>query len=199
MARKPRGQLKEDILDATDRLLASTGDAHAVSIDSVVEAVGCTPPALYYYFPTKEQLLQETCRRQYQRFAEQLEAAIPDTDDPLDELRARGHAYLDWGLAHPEHYRLLFMTGTPRTDEQVDPSQSAGLAELIGNLQRAAEVKRLAPRDPLEMALALWSTVHGITSLAIVNSDMPPELAHAVLEVTSSALLDRFSAPRGRR
>ena len=139
MARKPRGRLREEILDATDRLLFSTGDAHGVSIDAVVEAVGCTPPALYYYFLTKDHLLLEACRRQYQRFAAGLQAALPETSDPLAELRARGHAYLDWGIAHPEHYRILFMTatGAPPSDQAADPHQSAGLAELIDNLERA--------------------------------------------------------------
>ncbi len=157
--------------------------------------MGCTPPALYHYFPTKEHLLLETCRRQYRRFALDLEAALPPTGDPLEELRARGHAYLDWGLAHPEHYRLLFMTAVaaPPADQVVDPRRSSGLAELLGNLERAVEGGQLAQGDPLEMALALWSAVHGITSLAIVNPDLPPEFAHAVLDRTSRALLDAFA------
>ena len=91
MARRPRGELKEMILDATDRLLFAAGDVQAVSIDAVVEAVDCTPPALYYYFPTKEILVLEACRRQFERFARELEAALPETDDPLVELRGRGH------------------------------------------------------------------------------------------------------------
>jgi AcrR family transcriptional regulator len=189
--------MREDILDATDRLLFEKGDAHDISIEAVVEAVGCTPPALYYYFPSKEELLSEACRRQYAAFAEQLEASIPPTEDPIAELVARGHAYLDWAVTHPEHYRLLFMT-TNRVlpeDQVPDPSQSAGLAELIDNLTRAIAAGLIAPGEPLPMAFALWSTVHGVASLAVTNPTIPPELAHAVIEMTSRAVLRALSTP----
>jgi len=196
MARRPRGQLREDILDATDRLLFAAGDVNAVSIDAVVEAVDCTPPALYYYFPTKENLLLEACQRQFARFASELETALPETDDPLVELRGRAHAYLDWGLGHPEHYRVLFMTPyTPLPEEPVpDPSGAPGLAELIDNLARATAAGLMRAGDPLEMALAFWSIVHGITSLSVVNSFLPREFIHGVLEVTNGAIIQAYTA-----
>lgn len=187
--------MREDILEAADRLLFELGAAHEVSIEAVVEVAGCTPPALYYYFPSKEELLAEVCSRQYGRFAEQLEKSLPPTDDPIAELVARGHAYLDWGVAHPEHYRLLFMTavGAPLDGSESDPRQGAGLTELIDNLERAIAAGRLAPGDPLEMALALWSTVHGITSLVVANPTIPQEFAHGVAELTARAVLGAFA------
>lgn len=196
MARRPRGELKEMILDATDRLLFAAGNVQAVSIDAVVEAVDCTPPALYYYFPTKERLVLEACRRQFERFAEELEAALPETDDPLVELRGRGHAYLDWGVGHPEHYRVLFMTprAASRDDDVADPTEASGLAELIDNLARAVDAGLMRQSDPLEMALAFWSTVHGITSLAITIPALPMELSHGVLDVTTDAVIQRYAA-----
>lgn len=189
--RKPRGRLKEEILDIADGLLLERGDAHEISIDAVVEAVGCTPPALYYYFPSKEQLLFEVCRRRYSQFAAELEASIPAAEDPIAELVARGHAYLDWAVAHPEHYRLLFMTATGSAPDgrEADPRQGAGLAELIDNLQRAVASGRLAPGDPLQMAVALWSTVHGIASLLVANPAIPAEFGHSIVELTATAVL----------
>ncbi len=195
MPRRPRGQLKEMILDATDGLLFATGDVHAVSIDAVVQAVDCTPPALYYYFPTKENLIFEAGQRQYQRFAADLQTSLPDTEDPLIELRARGHAYLDWGVAHPEHYRILFMTPYPPYSgaETLDPRDAHGLKELIDNLARATEVGLMRPADPWETALAFWSIVHGITALAIINPFIPADFTHSTLATTSEALIQRYS------
>ncbi|MDH5373872.1 MAG: TetR/AcrR family transcriptional regulator [Acidimicrobiia bacterium] len=195
MARRPRGQLKEMILDATDQLLFSTRGVGAVSIDAVVEAVGCTPPALYHYFPTKEKLIFEAGQRQYRRFAADLQTSLPDTDDPLVELRARGHAYLDWGIQHPEHYRILFMTPypPPTEDEAIDPSNAHGLKELFDNLARAVDAGRMSPADPWETALAFWSIVHGITALAIINPFIPRDFTHATLATTSEALIRRYA------
>lgn len=194
--RRHRGALRIEILDAADRLLFELGDAREVSIEAVVEAVGCTPPALYYYFPSKDRLLAEVCRRQYRRFADALEGDIARTGTAIDELIARGHAYLDWAVTHPEHYRILFMTatGSPSTPDDGDPRQSAGLAELIGNLERGIADGSLTPGDPLLMALMLWSTVHGMASLAVANPALPRDLAHAVVELTGRSVVGGFAA-----
>lgn len=189
--RRHRGALRQEILDAADRLLFELGDAHDVSIESVVDAVGCTPPALYYYYPSKEHLLAEVCRRQFRRFAEELEAEITASGTAVDQLRARGHAYLDWAVTHPEHYRILFMTPVASTSgaEDADPRQGAGLAELIGNLERGIAEGAIRAGDPLVMALMLWSTVHGMASLAVANPALPRDLAHAVVERTSDSVI----------
>ncbi len=193
--RKPRGRLREEILDAADSLLFERGDARDVSVDAVVASVGCTPPALYYYFSSKEALLLEVCRRQFVRFAEELEGAIPPADDPIEELVARGHAYLDWAADHPEHYRILFMTATsslPDATEQ-QATEAAGMKELIDNIERAIAAGRLAPGPPSQIALALWSTVHGMSSILVVNPGMPTEYGHHVVEATSRAVLAALS------
>lgn len=193
--RRHRGALRQEILDAADRLLFELGDARDVSIEAVVEAVGCTPPALYYYFPSKERLLLEVCRRQYQRFAHALAARIPQNASVIDELIARGHAYLDWAVTHPEHYRILFMTptGSQSPAYDADPRQSAGLAELIDNLERGIAGGSFRPGDPLLMALMLWSVVHGMASLAVANPALPRELAHAVVEATGRSVIGAFA------
>ena len=194
--RRPRGRLREEILDAAGRILLETGDTRDVSIEAVVAAVGCTPPALYYYFPSKEQLLYEVCDGQYRQFADALETAVLGIDEPVEELVARGHAYLQWAVAHPEHYRVLFMS--PPLDlpngEEPDPRQAAGLAELIGNLERAIAARSLASGDVLQMSVSLWSAVHGIASLAVTNQAIPLEFAHHVLDLNSRAILQSFAA-----
>lgn len=195
-SRRRRGELREQILDVADALLFDHGAAQEVSIDAVVEAVGCTPPALYYYFDSKEELLLEVCKRQYARFAEEMEASLPPDQDPLAELIARGHAYLDWAVIHPEHYRILFMTTTGAPQETGDDQarNAAGLAQLIDNIERAIGAGRLPPGDSLQMALVLWSAVHGITSIAVANPGLPREYAHSVVQFTANAVLAAFGA-----
>ncbi|MEZ5194134.1 MAG: TetR/AcrR family transcriptional regulator [Nocardioides sp.] len=90
MPRRPPGELRQAILDATMALLRERQDPRLVSVDAVVSAVGCTPPALYYYFPTKNDLLWQACHAHYHEFAADLAAATPRSDDPLADLRARG-------------------------------------------------------------------------------------------------------------
>ncbi len=189
--RAPRGALRRQILAATASLLAEHGDPRDVAIDDVVAAVGCTPPSLYYYFPTKQALLHEVCRTQYEEFAQTIEPGLPE--DALDELVERGVAYLDWAVTNPAMYRVLFLdrpveAGDPIAGP-VDPSAAAGLGELIGNILRAQEAGVLVAGDPLSIAVRLWSVVHGIASLVVVNPDLPLELAKSVLAQNTMAVI----------
>jgi hypothetical protein len=136
-------------------------------------------------------LLAEVSRRQYRRFADTLEAKLPRIATAVDELIARGHAYLEWAVTHPEHYRILFMTppASQATPDDAEPRQAAGLAELIGNLERGIAEGSFEPGDPLLMALMLWSTVHGMASLAVANPALPRDLAHVVVELTGRSVI----------
>jgi len=196
--RQRRGALRQAILDTADELLFTLGDARDVSIEAIVAAVGCTPPALYHYFPSKDELLLEVCRRRYEDFAVALEADLPRHGSPVDELIARGHAYLDWAVTHPEHYRILFMTpvAASQATAAADPLQGAGLAELVTNLRRAMDEGAIARVDPLPAVLALWSAVHGMASLAVANPTLPRDLAHAVVELTGRSIVTTLAAGR---
>jgi len=48
--------------------------------------------------------------------------------------------------------------------------------------------------DSLQIAFALWSTVHGVASLAVANPSLPAEMTHMVIDLTSRAVL---TAPAG--
>ena len=64
--RAPRGSgdlLRDEILDAATQLLLDTGHAKAVSIRSVAERVGVTPPSIYLHFQDKDALLDAVCAR----------------------------------------------------------------------------------------------------------------------------------------
>ena len=68
--RAPRGsgeQLREEILDATTELLLETGHAKAVSIRSVAQRVGVTPPSIYLHFADKDALADSKDVRGYAR------------------------------------------------------------------------------------------------------------------------------------
>ncbi len=68
------------------------------------------------------------------------------------------------------------------------------MAELIDNLERGIEAGALGPGDPLLMALALWSVVHGIAALAVTNPTLPRDLAHAVFELTGRSLIGQIAS-----
>jgi len=185
-ARKGEGDLlREEILEATERLLVETGSEDAVSIRSVAKATGVTAPSIYRHFTDKTHLMFEVCSRQFQRLDEALEDAVVGIDDPVAAMAARGRAYVRFGVEHPEHYRIMFMGPAYTTPDQWGDLLSTGsFAHLVEGIQRMIDAELVHPgMDALTMALHVWANIHGLTSLLVARPDMPwPDLEQFVDE-----------------
>ena len=200
-ARARRGEgdlLRTDILAAAETLLIQTGDEGAVSVRAIADAAGVTPPSIYLHFADKTELLAAVCEARFRDFDRYLEEAAAGVADPLEALRARGRAYVRFGLEHPEHYRILFMTRPGAERPPVEVEHLPGLtafSHLVDDVARAIDAGALTPGDPFLVATGLWTNVHGMTSLLIARPDFPwPErerLVEHVLEVAVRGLLPR--------
>ena len=176
-ARRGEGaQLRETILDATERLLIDARDADAVSMRAIADAVGVTPGALYLHFPDKTQLILAVCERSFAAFDEVVETAGTGTDDPVESLRRRARAYVQFGLDNPEQYRILFMgkTGAGDTIDLATMPGSQAFQHLVDAVSRAIDAGELrAELDPFLAATGLWAAAHGVTSLLISLPQFP--------------------------
>jgi AcrR family transcriptional regulator len=173
-ARRGEGEkLREEILAAAERLLMESGDEDAVSIRAVADAVGVTSPSIYLHFEDKNELLFAVCESHFAKLDEFMERAGAEASDPLEELRLRGRAYVQFGLEHPEQYRILFMrkpAATPEgfQDERLRPM--AAFDHHLAAVQRCIDAGAIKG-DPVFVAIALWAAVHGITSLLLAKPD----------------------------
>lgn len=200
--RAPRGQgdrLREEIIDATERLLIETGDQDAVSIRGVADAVGVTPPSIYLHFSDKNELIFAVCERHFARFDAILQEARASETDPVQSLLACGRAYVKFGLENPEHYRILFMTKPEQTPESWTAEKvigSAAFEHLVEAVAMATEALDIQPRpDPVFVSISLWSITHGITSLLLTHPNFPwpdqEQLIEYVLRMPVEGLLPR--------
>src|SRR5918996_577878 len=101
--RLPKGegqQLRDEILDAAERLLLETGSYEAVSIRAVADAVGVTPPSIYRHFTDKTDLVFEACTRHFGGFESFIRERCGGVEDPVEKLAAMGRAYGGFGLPH---------------------------------------------------------------------------------------------------
>jgi AcrR family transcriptional regulator len=174
-ARRGDGELlRDEIVEAAALLLGQTGDEDAVSIRAVAEAVGVTPPSIYLHFADKTALMYAVCEAHFTALDRQIEKAAARASDPLDELRRRGEAYIRFGLDNPEHYRILFMSRPrpPGWNEERLPT-AAAFQHLVEAVQRAIDAGAVPAQDPVVVAVGLWATVHGLTSLLIAKPEFP--------------------------
>jgi AcrR family transcriptional regulator len=179
------GHLRDELLAATERLLAQTGDEEAVSIRAIADAVGVSPPAIYLHFPDKDALIFAVCAARFTDLHRALEAAAAPVEDPLEALVARGMAYVRFGVENPEQYRILFMRrGTKRSVLPDELRSTDAFGSLLHAVERCVETGTLpAQTGALDVALELWAAAHGVASLliGIKGFPWPDDFAERVL------------------
>jgi AcrR family transcriptional regulator len=195
-ARAKRGdgdRLRDEILDAVDAILTRTSKEDAVSIRAVAEQVGCTPPAIYLHFFDKNELLFEVCSRRFRQLNKAIDEAVAGITDPVEALAAGTRAYVAFGLAQPEYYRILFMGKPILTPEQLDELRAngiTGLSNLVDRCQACIDAGAVSMRNAKLMAFGIWAISHGVVSLMISR----PNIEWPKVEVLLSHLLDTHLA-----
>ena len=182
------------ILATALRQLEESGSPDQVTVAAIVNEAGCTPPSLYHYWPKRELLLQEASASGWAQFRASQGGAVADQSDPIDRLRHRGRAYLDFALAKPALFRVLFLGPATAGSAEPAPETGAALDDLVADVTAAMTTGRLRRADPLITALALWSAMHGVAALWTVTPNLPTDLARAVGDLAQDAVLSGLSA-----
>lgn len=125
--------LRERILDAARRIVMREGFA-ALSMRKIADAIEYSPATLYLHFASRDEIAQALCAEGY---AQLLETFVPlaQIADPAERLRALGRAYVAFGVAHPETYRLIFME-----DPSYTGAALGGMAAVSGTGVSAAAI-----------------------------------------------------------
>jgi AcrR family transcriptional regulator len=159
------------ILKAAERLFAKEGYG-GVSMRKVASAAGCSPAALYLLFPHKRALLRniwDDALAALDRTLARRERGAGDADARLIRL---ARAYVEYWLAHRDHFRALFLI----EDRVVDPGEryfvetSRNLTPMVARFTRAAEAAiaaRGAKASPRAFMELVFCGLHGVTSALV--------------------------------
>jgi AcrR family transcriptional regulator len=215
--------LRERILDAARRIVMREGFA-ALSMRKIADAIEYSPATLYLHFASRDEIAQALCAEGY---AQLLETFVPlaGIADPAERLKALGRAYVAFGVAHPETYRLIFMEDPSYTgaalggalkgraageDMAVTPADAAGgdsaependpgeaaLHIMISALEELKAAGGLpASTDVAVWAEAFWATLHGIVALNLTCPVFPT----APLDTVVGVALDTWLGPSHAR
>ena len=176
-----------------EELLVESGDIGSLSIRAIAYRVGVTPPSIYLHFADKTELVFAVCEEHFRRLDDVMERAGAEFETPLQSLRARGLAYVHFGLANPVQYRILFQSReTPEGYAATELSQQAAFRHLVDAVQRCLDVGVFPPGDAQVLAFACWSAAHGMVSLMLAAPESPwgpPEqLAEVVINMAGLGL-----------
>lgn len=173
-ARRGAGeQLREEILDAATDLLLETGHAKSVSIRSVAQRVGITPPSIYLHFVDKDALLDAVCARYFEQLDEVMQKVADQQPSTMERLRAQGLAYVRFAMQTPELYRIATMEeGRPGSDVDVTLNSSA-FVHMRASIESLMAEGVYPPGDSTMAALEMWTVVHGVAALLIARPYLP--------------------------
>jgi len=157
---------KERIARCALRILEAKGP-QAVSMRRVAAAVGITPMAIYYHFPSRERLLRIVVHREFDRFAERV-ATLRPSRSFTDQMIHIMDAYMDYAFARPRIFDYVF--SNPRPDARRFPDDFRARRSRTLNLTADTvtywmQKGRLMRDDVWEIAMELWAHVHGYLML----------------------------------
>jgi AcrR family transcriptional regulator len=175
------------LIDAAARLLVEEGPA-ALSARRLAREVGTSTIAIYTYFEGMDDLRAAVAAEGFVRLARHL-SAVRRTSDPVADVAAFGTAYVAYGVRNPDLYRFTFQQHRGHEPTDVHGDDDA-FGELLDAVQRAVDSGRFSG-DTGAIALQLWATTHGLTSLHLAGL-LSLEDAAATLEAMGPALFAGF-------
>jgi AcrR family transcriptional regulator len=197
-ARKPKGEghvRRGEILQAGERIFVEYGYEGA-TIRRIAEEVGVSSTALYMHFKDKSEILLEICERVFDRMLSDQKELAKGLSTPEERVRLLLKSYMEFGLANPNAYRLVFCT-RPREATEAAEKVAVRLGKELfdafaDHVAEIAAAGRLRG-DPVAVAQALWAGVHGVISLVITKPyfEWKPSLESEMLDALFEGVLAR--------
>ena len=181
---------RQKILEEAFELVAREG-AESFTMRALAQRLGYSPAAIYLHFRNKEELLQEIAVCGFERLVEATQGAS-QLADLREAIVEGGRRYLDFALANPALYRLMF--------EEIDLAKYRGdpspfvpgraLFEIYRDLySRAIASGAVRAVDPEIQTVIGWSAVHGFAMLALSGRLPPPRMPEKTLAEMREAFL----------
>jgi AcrR family transcriptional regulator len=171
---RDKNTLRQEIMDAARDLFVEEGYEN-VSMRKIADRIEYSPTAIYLHFKDKSELLKSICTATFEGLAAALEGISAKSQtgkyDPVELLKKGLHIYVNFGLAHPNHYQLTFLS--PHEDPRPeDPICMQAFEYLVEGVTACIAAGRFRS-NAQELSQALWAAVHGVTSLLIQHPGFP--------------------------
>jgi AcrR family transcriptional regulator len=173
-----RAETEREIRVTARALLVNQG-REAVTLRAIARVLGITAPALYRYYDSLDDLLQQLRTEICADLAEELNQDLRQlsTEGVVDQVYAVCRGFRRWALAHPQEFGLVFASPAGRRcapTNNVDQVQSASVNDQVGQAF-------------FEVAARVLATIRP----HVLPDDHVPEALHTGLLTFGAALQDK--------
>jgi AcrR family transcriptional regulator len=136
----------------------------------IAEKIEYAPSTIYLYFEDKDEICTAIGSEAFEILIKGLEEIEQQNLPALESTRAGMRWYVDFGLANPHQYRLVFGQPSPDKVEQDSALNELGV-KAMGYLARCIARCRaegvFGPGDDMVDSIAAWAHLHGLTMVLI--------------------------------
>ncbi len=161
------GDLREALIAASYALVSEHG-AENFSLADACRLAGVSTAAPYKHFRDRNEVLEIIITRAFDMMADRSMAAVaragPGT---IEGITAMGHAYVKFAVEEQRLFRLMF--GQHPILKKSEMVMGDGRRCFSGVIEQVALycTENNVEGDPTEIAVRLWTFVHGVASLLI--------------------------------
>ncbi|MGL5805114.1 MAG: TetR/AcrR family transcriptional regulator [Xenococcaceae cyanobacterium] len=163
------GDLRQALIDSAIELILEK-DVSTLSLREIARRVGVSHAAPYRHFEDKEALLAAVAEEGFIALTQSMsQARDRASSDPLNRLEAIALAYVQYAIAHPTHYRVMFGSRKEKSGRHpasIEAGEAAFLV-LLGAIEIGQAAKMIRSGDLKQLAWVAWSLVHGLAMLLI--------------------------------
>lgn len=151
-----RGRNRRSAIITTATSLFAEQGYHPTSVQDIVDALGVGKGVFYWYFPSKDGLLEEILRASLFDLRTAQERAIGDAENPLERLERGIRASIAWYADNQDLLRVtLFCFTEQRFAQALLKGRRISVADTARHVAQAAEQELIAPCDPTLVATGI--------------------------------------------
>jgi len=167
---KQKLEIRKLILDASMKLFIDEGYDN-VTIRKIADLIEYSPTTVYLYFKDKDEIFYNLHEIGFQKMAE-MNRNLADIENPLLRVHKMGENYIEFGLANPEFYDVMFIQRAPMhvLNQMEDCGWKNGetaLNALKLTMEECMEKGYIKKGNVAAISMAVWGMVHGLVSLKI--------------------------------
>ena len=166
---RQRQELRGGILTAA-REIASTEGWQSVTIRKIAGLIEYSPPVIYEYFGSKDEILLELMRLGYAQQLEAVEAAVRAASGPEEALLGMGRAWMDFAFRSPDLYQVMYGLGSVPFSAVETRKEGEKIGDAVGRVVEEILRKNGKELDDVGgKVVLLWATLHGLVALTMVG------------------------------
>ena len=197
-AQRRRLKVRQMILRAADRVFARDGEA-GLSIRRLADEIDYSPGAIYQYFGSKQELMDELKEMFFERLLEELPTFEGKTEAYPAFARESLETYMRLALEAPHHYQAAFSGQRNQIPSRLEPSdmraKNRAFLRLYDMIEGGIERGVFTPvPDVSHIAKSIWAACHGLVVLMIHIPDFDAAFGNeAPKETNPEAIMARHA------